>query len=198
MSIKTKITKLVFITTSHRGQEIYTRVSPSFTSICFFVSTDKTLALSHHHCGGNVSLDQEDPAGHINLTLPGLFTDANRLNPMSHQSDKNLSRCTWMIDVPLGRTVLLKVVRLESGSSVSVLCVWKEEDHNQVLESGGTALLSGCDRNKATLTWSGPGHSSDEVQLSYYGEKLLTQLPRFSLLSQCGPLACTCTQITRV
>ncbi|XP_018555288.1 mucin-5AC isoform X1 [Lates calcarifer] len=136
--------------------------------LLFIITTDKTLALSHHHCGGNVSLDQEDPAGHINLTLPGLFTDANRLNPMSHQSDKNLSRCTWMIDVPLGRTVLLKVVWLESGSSVSVLCVWKEEDHNQVLESGGTALLSGCDRNKATLTWSGPGHSSDEVQLSYY------------------------------
>ncbi|GLD52107.1 mucin-5AC-like isoform X1, partial [Lates japonicus] len=139
--------------------------------LLFIITTDKTLALSHHHCGGNVSLDQEDPAGHISLTLPGLFTDTNRLNSMSHQSDKSLSHCTWMIDVPLGRTVLLKVVRLESGSSVSVRCVWKEEDLNQVLESGGTALLSGCDRNKATLTWSGAGHSSDEVQLSYHAQE---------------------------
>ncbi|XP_044047690.1 flocculation protein FLO11 [Siniperca chuatsi] len=135
--------------------------------LLFIITTDKTLALSHHHCGGNVSLDQE-PAGRINLTLPGLFTDGNRLNPMNHQSDETLpvSICTWMIGIPLGQTVLLKVLWLESGSNISVRCVWNEED--RVLESGGTALLSGCDRNKAILTWTGAGHSSNEIQVAYY------------------------------
>ncbi|XP_035516726.1 interphotoreceptor matrix proteoglycan 2 [Morone saxatilis] len=135
--------------------------------LLFIITTDKTLALSHHHCGGDVSLDQE-PAGHINLTLPGLFTDTNRLNPMNLQSDETqpVSVCSWVIGIPLGRTVLLKVVWLESGSSISVRCVWNKQD--QVLESGGTALLSGCDRNKATLSWTGAGHHSNGIQLSYY------------------------------
>ncbi|XP_071361097.1 uncharacterized protein [Trachinotus anak] len=126
--------------------------------LLFIITTDKTLALSHHHCGGNVSLDQE-PVGHVSFTLPGLFTDTNK-------SDETPSFCTWTIDIPLGRTVLLKVVWLESGSNISVRCVWKKED--QVLESEGTVLLSGCDGNKATLTWTGAGHSSNAIQLSYY------------------------------
>ncbi|XP_072240843.1 uncharacterized protein [Leuresthes tenuis] len=130
-------------------------------------TTDKTLAFSDHHCGGNVSLDQE-PAGHVNLTLPGRFTDPSRPNPMSQQSDKTLqlSVCTWVLDIPLGRTVLLHLVELESGSNISVRCVWNKGD--QALQSKDTALLSGCDRNKATLSWTGTGHFLNAVQLSYY------------------------------
>ncbi|XP_040891094.1 flocculation protein FLO11 [Toxotes jaculatrix] len=134
--------------------------------LLFIITTDKTLALLHH-CNGNVSLDQE-PVGHIRLTLSGLLTDTNRLNSMNHQPDKTLSLCTWTIDIPPGRTVLLKAAWLESGSSISVRCVGNEGDHDWVLESGGTALLSGCDRNKATLTWTGAGHSSNAIQMSYY------------------------------
>lgn len=137
--------------------------------LLFIITTDKILALSPLHCGGNVSLDTE-PAGHINLTLPGLstFDTSNRLNPMNSQSDKTLpvSICTWTIGIPRGRTVLIKLAWLESGSGVTVRCVWKEE--GPVLESGGTALLSGCDGNKATLTWTGAGRSSNPIQLSYY------------------------------
>nr|XP_020478444.1 uncharacterized protein LOC109973302 [Monopterus albus] len=129
--------------------------------LLFIITTDKTLALLQHHCGGNVSLDQE-PAGHINLTLPGHFTD-NRFNPMNPQSDKTLFLCTWILDIPLGRTVLLKLLRLSVGSRISVRCVWNGED--QVLESLGVARLSGCD--KATITWTGLGHSSNTVQLYY-------------------------------
>ncbi|XP_031719032.1 mucin-5AC isoform X1 [Anarrhichthys ocellatus] len=134
--------------------------------LLFIITTDKTLALLHHHCGGDVSLDKQ-PAGHINLTLPGLFTDTSN-TPMNHQSDRTptVSVCTWTIGVPLGPTVLLKLVWLDSGSSVVVRCVLNEAD--QVLESGGTALLSHCDGNKATFTWTGAGRSSNEMQLSYY------------------------------
>ncbi|KAK5865819.1 hypothetical protein PBY51_020059 [Eleginops maclovinus] len=128
--------------------------------LLFIITTDKTLALLHQRCGGNVSLDKE-PAGHINLTLPGLISDTN-------QSDKTLppSNCTWTIDIPLGVTLLLKLVWLESGSSVSVRCVLNKED--KVLKSGETALLSLCDGNKANFSWTGARHSSDAFQLSYY------------------------------
>ncbi|XP_075947671.1 uncharacterized protein LOC142949740 [Anarhichas minor] len=134
--------------------------------LLFIITTDKTLALLHHHCGGDVSLDKQ-PAGHINLTLPGLFTDTSN-TPMNHQSDRTptVPVCTWTIGVPLGPTVLLKLVWLDSGSRVVVRCVLNEAD--QVLESGGTALLSHCDGNKATFTWTGAGRSSNEMQLSYY------------------------------
>lgn len=127
-----------------------------------FLSTDKTLASSRHRCGGNVSLDQE-PAGHINLTLPRLFTDGLNGTPP-------VWVCTWAIGLPAGRTVLLKLVRLESGSSASVRCFGNEA--GRVLESEGTALLSGCDGNKAALSWTGAGRSSDPIQLVYYGMKL--------------------------
>lgn len=135
--------------------------------LLFIITTDKTLASSLHRCGGNVSLDQE-PAGHINLTLPGLFSNTSRLNSMNQQSDKTLqgSVCTWIIDIPLGRTVLLKLVWMENGLSLSVRCVWNEED--QVLASGEMTLLSGCDRNKASLTFTGAGRPSNAIQLVYY------------------------------
>uniref|UniRef100_A0AAZ1XWB9 EGF-like domain-containing protein n=1 Tax=Oreochromis aureus TaxID=47969 RepID=A0AAZ1XWB9_OREAU len=135
--------------------------------LLFIVTTDKALASLYHHCGGNVSLDQK-PAGHINLTLPGLFTNSSSLDPMILQSDKTsqVLVCTWVIDIPLGGQVLLKLVWLENGSSISVRCVWKEED--RALASGGKALLSGCDKNKAALTWTGAGRSLNAVQLAYY------------------------------
>ncbi|KAK5926362.1 hypothetical protein CgunFtcFv8_021943 [Champsocephalus gunnari] len=125
--------------------------------LLFIITTDKTLASLHPHCGGNVRVDKE-PAGHINLTLPGLITDTNQSEPPSN--------CTWTIDVPLGVTVLLKLVWLESGSNISVQCVLNEED--KVLKSGETALLSLCDGNKASFTWTGAGHSSNAFQLFYY------------------------------
>uniref|UniRef100_A0AAQ5Y0Z9 EGF-like domain-containing protein n=2 Tax=Amphiprion ocellaris TaxID=80972 RepID=A0AAQ5Y0Z9_AMPOC len=68
-----------------------------------------------------------------------------------------------MIDIPLGRTVLLK---LERGWNISVRCVWNEEV--RVLDGGGTTLLSGCDRNKAALTWTRAERSPNTVQLAYY------------------------------
>lgn len=137
-------------------------------------SSDKTLASLHHHCGGDVSLDQQ-PAGHITLTFPGLSTDANITpEPMHHRSDRTpaVSVCTWTIGVPPGRAVLLKFVRLDVGSSVTVRCVLNE-DNREVLESGGSALLAHCDGDKATFTWTGAGRSSNGMQLSYSGEKPL-------------------------
>lgn len=130
--------------------------------LLFVITTDKTLALSHHRCGEDVSLDPK-PAGHINLTLPGLFTDTQRLN--RSEETPLVSICTWTIDVPLGWTVHLKLVWQDGGSNVSVRCVWSED--GQILEKGGAALLSGCDRNKATLTWTVVGQSSNAIQLSY-------------------------------
>ncbi|XP_054459568.1 mucin-2 [Anoplopoma fimbria] len=136
--------------------------------LLFIITTDITVALLQPHCGGDVSLDKQ-PAGHINLTLPGLSSDTtNTPDPVNHQSDRtpNISVCTWTLAVPAGRTVLLKSVWLDGGSSVVVRCVLNEED--KVLESGATALLSHCDENKATFTWTGEGLSSNVIQLSYY------------------------------
>ncbi|XP_041640004.1 interphotoreceptor matrix proteoglycan 2 [Cheilinus undulatus] len=133
------------------------------------ITTDKTLALSQHLCGEDVSLDQE-PSGHINLTLPGLFTDStDRPQTVTHHSHEATpaSVCTWTLNIPLGRTVLLKLVWLGNSSSISIRCVWNEKD--LILESGGgTALLSGCDGNKATLYWTGEGWPSNAIELSYY------------------------------
>ncbi|XP_068444891.1 mucin-5AC isoform X2 [Clinocottus analis] len=139
--------------------------------LLFIITTDKTLASlhhHHHHCGGDVSLDNQ-PAGHVNLPLPGLFTDTNNTpNPMNHRPDTTptVSVCTWTISVPPGRAVLLKFVRSDVGSSVKVWCVLNEG--NRVLESGGEAVLSHCDGDKASFTWTGAGRSSNEIQLSYY------------------------------
>uniref|UniRef100_A0A672IFF8 Serine-rich adhesin for platelets-like n=2 Tax=Salarias fasciatus TaxID=181472 RepID=A0A672IFF8_SALFA len=86
---------------------------------------------------------------------------------MKRESDRalQLSVCTWMIEIPAGKTVLLKPEWSGSGSSVWVRCILKEK--NQALESGRTAVLFGCHRNQAALTWTGEGHSSNVVQLAY-------------------------------
>ncbi|XP_035000695.1 mucin-5AC isoform X2 [Hippoglossus stenolepis] len=130
--------------------------------LLFIITTDKTLALSPQRCGGEASLDQ-GPVGRLSLTVPGIISDSHGLNSLNQ-----LSLCTWMIRIPPGRTLLLKVAGLEGDSSVSVRCVWNKKAHDQVLESTGTARLSGCDGNKAALTWTGAGTSSDVIQLSYY------------------------------
>lgn len=124
-----------------------------------FVSTDKALALSDHRCGGNVSLDRE-PAGHISLTLPGLHA--------IDQPDVNLSVCTWFIDLPVGRTVVFKLAEPGGGSNLWLHCAGAGHRRARVLEEGLESLLSGCDTNKATLTWASAGRSS--LQLLYYGE----------------------------
>lgn len=136
-----------------------------------FLATDTTLASSHRHCGGHASLDQE-PAGHVSLTLSGPFANTTTLNSTTDQSNETLpvSVCTWTISIPAGRTVLLKLLWLESGSSITVRCLRNEED--RVLEIGGTTLLSSCFGNKATLSWTGEGLSSDPIQLSCYGTKV--------------------------
>lgn len=130
----------------------------------------------HHRCGGNVSLDQE-PAGHINLTLPGHVNDTDRLNSTDQQSNDTRPGpiCTWVIVLPPGRTVRLKSDWLGSDSNVSVRCLWNDEDGIRVSE--GTALLSRCDNNKATLSWRGAGRTSNSIQLFYYGMKPLRLYP---------------------
>lgn len=137
---------LTFFMMAHRGKSV----------ISCFLSADKILALSH--CGGHVSL--EEPAGHMNLTLPGLYTD-----PANADETPLVSVCTWLIGIPLGRKVLLTPLWLDSGSNVTVRCVWNEE--HRFLESGGAVVLSHCDKNKATLSWRGARQSSNLIQLSY-------------------------------
>ncbi|CAJ1054052.1 mucin-5AC [Xyrichtys novacula] len=137
--------------------------------LLLIITTDKSWASSQLLCGGNFDLDQ-DPAGRFNLTLPGLFPDStDRPSSVTHLSEEILpiTVCTWTLSLPPGRTVLLKLVWLESNSSISVHCVPNRED--LVLEGlRGSALLSGCDRNKATLSWTGPRQSSNVIELSYY------------------------------
>ncbi|XP_060950926.1 mucin-2 isoform X2 [Limanda limanda] len=131
--------------------------------LLFIITTDKTLALSPRRCGGDVSLDQ-GPNGRLSLTVPGLISDTTGLLSLNQ-----LSLCTWMIHIPPGRTLHLKLEGLEGDSSVAVRCVRNQEAQDRVLESSGTALLSGCDGNQAALTWTGAGTSSSNViQLSYY------------------------------
>lgn len=135
-----------------------------------FALADKILALSQHHCGENVSLDR-GPAGSINLTSPGRFNDTTAVNNASSQTDEPLpdAVCSWIIDIPPGRTVRLTLLQLERGSAVWVRCVWSKEDH--ILVSRGTVVLSHCDQNKATLSWREDGGSSNSIQLSYHGRK---------------------------
>ncbi|XP_041839396.1 uncharacterized protein si:ch211-14k19.8 [Melanotaenia boesemani] len=134
--------------------------------LLFIITTDKTLASSNHHCGGSVSLDQE-PSGRISLILPGLFTDTSRPNHTNQPSDETLqlSVCTWILNIPPGRVVFLKAVELERGSNISVHCAWNKDP--QALQSGDTALLSGCDRDKATIRWTGAQRFPNAVQLVY-------------------------------
>ncbi|KAM4594450.1 uncharacterized protein V3H82_001255 isoform 1-T1 [Fundulus diaphanus] len=129
----------------------------------FFFATDKTLALLHQHCGGNVTLDQE-PEGHFNLTLPGLFN--HTISPIGRLYEENLplSNCSWVLGIPLGRTVLLQLKWIGSDSRISLRCV---EEYQLSLSQGKTALLSDCEENKAVLSWTGPGISSNLIQLAY-------------------------------
>lgn len=150
----------------------------SFQSI--LISTDTALVSSHHPCGGNVSLDQ-NLAGHISLTVFGPFSNRNTtvvtLNSTTDQSNESrlASVCTWMISIPPGRTVLLKLLWLERGSSATLHCLGKDED--RVLEIDGSALLSNCSGHKASLSWTGEGHSSNPIELSYYGRKVSLDYP---------------------
>uniref|UniRef100_A0A8D3E2D1 CUB domain-containing protein n=1 Tax=Scophthalmus maximus TaxID=52904 RepID=A0A8D3E2D1_SCOMX len=133
--------------------------------LLLLISTaDATSASSPRRCGGDVSLGRE-PAGRVSLTLPGPVAGPGRPHSADRPSDGSLPLCTWMMEVPPGRTLLLKV---ERGSSLSVRCARREGDPDRALESGRTALLSGCDGNKAALTWTGAGRSSNALRLSYY------------------------------
>lgn len=127
--------------------------------LLFIIATDKTLAFFHYQCHGHVSLAQE-PTGHIGFSSVGVSD-----RPLNLQTDQNNVICTRTLQIPAGHTVLLKLVWLERGSNVSLRCVSDQE--NQALEIGDTALLAGCDQNKATLTWTGAGHSSNAFQLFY-------------------------------
>ncbi|AWP05305.1 putative flocculation protein FLO11-like [Scophthalmus maximus] len=127
-------------------------------------NSNATSASSPRRCGGDVSLGRE-PAGRVSLTLPGPVAGPGQPHSADRPSDGSLPLCTWMMEVPPGRTLLLKV---ERGSSLSVRCARREGDPDRALESGRTALLSGCDGNKAALTWTGAGRSSNALRLSYY------------------------------
>lgn len=156
-----------------------------------FISTDTALALSHQPCGGNVSLDQH-LAGHISLIVSDPFSSTNTtivtLNSTSDQSNEALplSVCTWIISIPPGRTVLFKLLWLESGSNATVRCLGN--DH--VLEIDGLTLLSNCGGHKASLSWTGEGHSSNPIDLSYYGKKVSLDYSVL-LLNECDPLVHT-------
>ncbi|XP_034043704.1 uncharacterized protein si:ch211-14k19.8 isoform X2 [Thalassophryne amazonica] len=129
--------------------------------LLFIIIADVASALLHHQCGGTLHLDQT-PSGHLHLNLPGVLGDTNTLNPINLQTDPSLPVCTWMINIPLGLTVLLKLIWLESGSNFTVCCVGDQEE--LILETGGTILL----RNNASLNWTGTNHSLNPIQLSYH------------------------------
>lgn len=146
---------------------------------CFIHISTATTAWSRHRCGGNVSLDQE-LAGHISLTSSGPFSNTSAtvtVKSTTEQPDETppVSVCTWMISIPPGRTVLFKLLRLESGSSASVRCLGNVKD--RVLEIDGSTLLSNCSRHKASISWTGEGHSSNPIELSYYGKKVSLDYP---------------------
>lgn len=135
-------------------------LSPLFV----FPFPDKALALSQHPCGANISLDQ-GPAGSIHLTPPGRF---NATNATSHGAPPPPA-CTWVLQVPPGRTVLLAPSGLERGWALAVGCVRDQDDH--VLGSEGTVVLSRCDNDTATLSWRADGGSARSAGLRYYGRK---------------------------
>ncbi|XP_054635239.1 interphotoreceptor matrix proteoglycan 2 isoform X2 [Dunckerocampus dactyliophorus] len=119
------------------------------------VTTDKTLASWQHQCDGNIILDQK-PADHLNLTTPELSLDV----PQTPQA----TICTWTLDIPPGRTLLLKLVWTDVGASASLRCFWRED--SRVLASGEIVQLSNCEH--ANLTWTGSGRSLQALQLFYY------------------------------
>ncbi|RVE75972.1 hypothetical protein OJAV_G00004140 [Oryzias javanicus] len=125
--------------------------------LLFIITTEKTLASLNQRCGGNVSLDQE-PVGWVTLTSSRLFTDTSTPDSVSESA---LSLCTWVMKIPLGKRIFLKV---ESGSQLSLRCAWNEGE--QRLQNREEVLLSGCDGDKAILR--GSGFSSNIVSLVYY------------------------------
>lgn len=132
----------------------------------FPLFADKTLAVLNHSCGGHVRLDQA-PVGRVILTLPGLFTDTSTLDPVSESA---LSFCTWVIEIPPGRMILLTV---EISAHLSLRCAWNEGERS--LQNGEAVLLSGCDGDKAILRAS--GFSQIIVSLVHYGEETFLSYP---------------------
>ncbi|XP_072319766.1 uncharacterized protein [Eucyclogobius newberryi] len=118
--------------------------------------TEAPLALLLDTCDGHADLSQE-PTGHLSFTA-GRGT--------GRTGGASLAVCTRTLEIPARHTARLKLVWLESGSNVSLACVLGTRERS--LDVGDTALLSGCDRNRATLTWTGAGHSSNAFQLFYY------------------------------
>ncbi|XP_076004279.1 uncharacterized protein LOC142997005 isoform X2 [Genypterus blacodes] len=163
--------------------------------LLFIITTDKILALVQHQCGGNVHLDQK-LAGQISLALPDLHTVTSSHGPVSHQTDRSplAAVCTWMIDVSHGQ-VFLSLAHLESGSSISVRC--RRDQDEQMLRAGGTGLLLDCGRDKAALTWTGRGHSSNTVQLSYYVVVPVQEAERNSSVHPSSPVTDLSTAVPR-
>ncbi|XP_033824841.2 uncharacterized protein si:ch211-14k19.8 isoform X2 [Periophthalmus magnuspinnatus] len=120
--------------------------------------TDTSLVLLSEICNGHMDLSQK-PMGHLTFN-PKQGTD---------QTKRTLVVCTRTLEIPARHTVLLKLVWLERASNMSLLCVWGTKEWT--LAVGDIALLSGCDQNKANLTWTGAGHSSNAFQLFYNGEE---------------------------
>ncbi|KAK7929279.1 hypothetical protein WMY93_005674 [Mugilogobius chulae] len=117
--------------------------------------TDTPPALLSNICNEHMNLSQE-PTGHISFS-PKQRTD---------QTKTSFLVCTRTLGIPAQHTVQLKLVSLETGSNMSLVCV--RDTKQWTLKVGDTALLSGCDRNRAALTWTGAGHSSNAFQFFYY------------------------------
>lgn len=124
--------------------------------LLLIISADTFLVLPSSACNGHMNLSQ-DPTGHFGFS-PG--------EEGSNRPSAGLMICTRTLELPAGHTVLLKLVWLESGSNMSLVCTGDQD--KQTLALGDTALLYGCDQNRATLTWSGAGHSSNAFQIFYY------------------------------
>ncbi|KAM8841782.1 uncharacterized protein ACB058_013613 [Synchiropus picturatus] len=120
-------------------------MQPHVCLLLLVFTTDETWSL----CGGDIRLDQNRPAGHVSLVIPGIPSHVTRPAPPR--------TCLWVLGLPRGRAV-----RLLPGSGVSVTAGCPGD---AVLERSGTILLSGCDR--ARLTWTGPAGSAEVVQLHY-------------------------------
>ncbi|XP_061769907.1 uncharacterized protein si:ch211-14k19.8 isoform X3 [Nerophis ophidion] len=125
------------------------------------VTADTRSASGQHQCGGNITLDQR-PEGHVKFTKPELSLNVS----LTQQTDRTpkTAVCRVTLDVPPGRTLLLKPVWTEVGASVWLRCLWREDA--RVLASNKTVQLSNCDH--ANLTWTGSGRSLEALQLFYY------------------------------
>lgn len=120
------------------------------------IATDPLLGLPSRACNGHMNMS-EQPTGHLDFS-PG----QEGAKPLS----SGLWICTRTLEIPPGHSVQLKLVWLESGSNMSLVCTGHQEE--RTLAVGDSALLHGCDQNRATLTWTGAGHSSNAFQLFYY------------------------------